>query len=137
LSNLTSVEQGHDESVNDYIRRFRDAKTRCFNLTIGEKDMIDLAFNGLRSYLKENLEGHTFIALAQLQQRALTQESRSKETKDSFKEAGHNVNYVDNDSDSSSNESGDMYAAEFCWPSRAKSLHCDSLKPVNKKSFHK
>jgi hypothetical protein len=46
---LTSIRQGHDESVNDYIRRFRDTKNRCFNLTIRENNMADLAFNGLHS----------------------------------------------------------------------------------------
>jgi hypothetical protein len=51
LSDLTSVRQSRDESVSDYIRRFRDTKNRCFNLTISERDMADLAFNGLRSYL--------------------------------------------------------------------------------------
>jgi predicted PolB exonuclease-like 3'-5' exonuclease len=73
LSNLTSVRQSRDESVNDYIRRFRDTKNRCFNLTISEKDMADLAFNGLCSYLREKLDGHTFIALFQLQQKASAQ----------------------------------------------------------------
>jgi predicted PolB exonuclease-like 3'-5' exonuclease len=51
LSDLTSVRQSRDESVNDYIRRFRDTKKRCFNLMISKKDMADLAFNGLHSYL--------------------------------------------------------------------------------------
>jgi hypothetical protein len=37
--------------------------------------MADLAFNGLRTYLHEKLDGHAFITLSQLQQRALTQES--------------------------------------------------------------
>jgi hypothetical protein len=41
---LTSVRQSCDESVNDYIRRFRDTKNQCFNLMISEKDMADLAF---------------------------------------------------------------------------------------------
>jgi hypothetical protein len=95
LSNLTSVRQGHDESVNNYIRRFRDTKNRCFNLTISEKDKVDLAFNDLHSYLREKLDGHTFITLFQLQQKALAQESRSKENKDNFKHTSRNVNYVD------------------------------------------
>jgi hypothetical protein len=51
LSNLTSVRQSRDESVNDYIRRFRDTKNRCFNLMISKKDVADLPFNGLHSYL--------------------------------------------------------------------------------------
>jgi hypothetical protein len=104
----------------------------CFNLMISKKDMADLAFNGLRSYLWEKLDGHTFITLPQLQQMASAQESRSKDNKHNFKHTCHNVNYVDCDSDSSSDESNDVYATEFCWPSKAKSYACDSLKPVHK-----
>jgi hypothetical protein len=51
LSDLTSVRRSRDESVSDYIRRFRDTKNRCFNLMISERDIVDLAFNGLCSYL--------------------------------------------------------------------------------------
>jgi hypothetical protein len=132
LSDITSVRQGHDESINDYIRRFRDTKNRCFNLTISEKDMADLAFNGLHSYLWEKIDDHIFITLSQLQQKASAQENRSKESKDNFAHTCRNVNYVDCDFDSSSDESKDVYAAEFCWPSKAKSYSCDSLKPVHK-----
>jgi hypothetical protein len=70
LSDLKSIRQGCAESVSDYIRRFRDTKNWCFNLTISERDMADLAFNGLCSYLQEKLDGHTFITLSQLQQKA-------------------------------------------------------------------
>jgi hypothetical protein len=94
--------------------------------------MADLAFNGLRSYLQEKLDGHTFITLSQLQQKASAQENRSKESKDNFKHTCCNVNYVDYDSDSSSDDSNDIYTAEFCWPSKAKSYACDFLKLVHK-----
>jgi hypothetical protein len=94
--------------------------------------MADLAFKGLRSYLRERLDGHTFLTISQLQQRASAQEGRGKETKDSFKHTCHNVNYIECDSDSSSDESNDVYAAEFCWPSKAKSYSCDFLKLVHK-----
>jgi uncharacterized protein YegL len=114
LSYLISDRQGHDESVNDYIRRFRDTKNRCFNLMISEKDMADLTFNGLRSSLREKLDGHTFITLSKLQQKASAQESQSKQNKDNFKHTHRNVNYVDCDSDCSSDESNDAYTAEFC-----------------------
>jgi hypothetical protein len=107
-------------------------KNRCFNLMFSEKDMTDLAFNGLHSYLQEKIDGHTFITLSQLQQKALAQESQSKESKDNFKHTRRNINYVNCDSDSSNDESNDVYAAEFCWPSKAKSYACDSLKPVHK-----
>jgi hypothetical protein len=29
-TDLASVRQGHEESVNDYIRRFRETRNRCF-----------------------------------------------------------------------------------------------------------
>jgi hypothetical protein len=54
------------------------------------------------------------------------------ESKDNFKLTHRNVNCVDYDSDSSSDESNDIYAAKFCWPSKAKSYACDSLKSVHK-----
>jgi hypothetical protein len=93
---------------------------------ISERDMADLAFNSLCSYLQEKLDGHTFITLSQLQQKASVQESQSKENKDNFKHTRRNINYVDCDSDSSSDESNDVYATEFCWPSKDKSYACDS-----------
>jgi hypothetical protein len=60
------------------------------------------------------------------------QESQSKENKDNFKHVHRIVNYVNCDSDSSSEESNEVYVAEFYWPSKAKSYACNSLKPVHK-----
>jgi hypothetical protein len=130
FSNLTSFRQGSVELVHGYIRRCWDTKNQCFNLIIREKDLVDLVLNGLRSYIREKLYGHTFITLTQLQQRSLTQESRSKDTKDNLRPIHHNMHYVDYDYDSSSDEFNDIYVAEFVWPSKAKSYSCDSLKPV-------
>jgi hypothetical protein len=79
LSHLTSVKQQHDEFVVDYIKRFRDMKNQCFSLTISDKDLAVLAFNGLRCYVKEKLEGHLFTSVNQVLDRALAQENRSKE----------------------------------------------------------
>jgi hypothetical protein len=47
LSYLTSVRQKHDEPVTSYIRRSRETKNRCYNLVISERDLAELAFNGL------------------------------------------------------------------------------------------
>ena len=49
LSHLTLVRQKYDESVAEYIRRFRDTKNQCYNLIISKKDLAEFAFNGLRS----------------------------------------------------------------------------------------
>ena len=71
LYHLTSVKQKHDESVIEYIRRFRDTKNRCYSLVISEKDLTKLALNGLRSHIKEKLEGYEFLTINQVLQRAL------------------------------------------------------------------
>ena len=45
---------------------------------IRKTDLANLAFNGLRSHIKEKLEGNDFFAVNQVHQRALAAESRSK-----------------------------------------------------------
>ena len=47
-------------SSSDYFKKFKEIKNWCFSLTISEKDLGDLALNGLRSYLKEKLEGFEY-----------------------------------------------------------------------------
>jgi hypothetical protein len=84
---------------------------------------------GLRYYLKERLEGIQFLTLAQLHQRALACESRSKET---AKTARHNVHIVECDQSSSNDESKEVCAAEMVWSKQAKSSACSSLQPVQK-----
>jgi hypothetical protein len=55
LVDLVALRQGKDESVNEYIRRFRDTRNRCFQIHLAEKQLAGLAFNGLRYYIKRNI----------------------------------------------------------------------------------
>jgi hypothetical protein len=57
LSNLTSVRQRYTKMVLEYIKRFRETKNKCYSLRVREKDLTNLAFEGLLSYLQEKLEG--------------------------------------------------------------------------------
>ena len=132
LTDLTYIRQGREESAIDYFRRFRDTKNRCFNLSISEKDLADLAFAGLRSHLKEKLEGFDFLSINHLQMKVMGLELKLKNSRESAKPHRSNVHIVDNDSDSSDDESKEIYAAEFVWPSKAKPCSCPSLKPVQK-----
>lgn len=70
LSDLTLVKQMHDESVNDYIRRFHDTKNHCFGVNIPEKDLADLSLYGLRSHVKEKLEDFESFNVSRVHQRA-------------------------------------------------------------------
>jgi hypothetical protein len=130
LVDLVALRQGKDKSVTYYIRRFRDTRNRCFQIQLAEKQLTGLAFNGLHYYLKERLEDIQFFTLAQLHQRALAYESRSKETAKTIR---HNVHIVECDQSSSDDESKDIYAAKMVCLKQAKSSACSSLQPVQKK----
>jgi len=91
--------------------------------------LADLVFNGLRSYLKEKLEGFDFITVSHLQIRAIDVEFNSK---NSFKPHWSNTQVVENDSDYSDDEEKGVYATEFVWPSKDKPSTCPSLKPIQK-----
>jgi metal-responsive CopG/Arc/MetJ family transcriptional regulator len=97
---------------------------------LAEKQLAGLAFNGLCYYLKEKLEGIQFCTLAQLHQRALACESRSKEI---AKMIRHNVHIVECDQSSLDDESKKVYAAEMVWPKKDKSSACSSMQSIQKK----
>jgi hypothetical protein len=78
LVDLVAPRQGKDESVNEYIRRLHDTRNRCFQIHLTEKQLAGLAFNGLRYYLKERLEGVQFFTLAQLHQRVWPVKAEAK-----------------------------------------------------------
>jgi len=71
LTDLILVKQKYNESVSEYIRRFRDVKNRCFSLIIAEKDLADIAFSGLLAHIKDRLEGQQFSDINQVLQKSL------------------------------------------------------------------
>ena len=66
MTDLTSVRQGRDEFIHEYFKRFKDIKNGCFNLSLSEKDLVDLALAGLRSSYREKLDGSSFNSINQL-----------------------------------------------------------------------
>ena len=50
-------------------------------MNIAEKDLADLAFNGLRTHIKERLEGYDFFTVTQVHQRSLAVEAEAKSLK--------------------------------------------------------
>jgi hypothetical protein len=129
LADLTSVRQTHDESVLDYFKRFKETKNRCFNLTISKKDLADLAFHGMRCCLREKLEGHIYLSLAQLQQFASIQENGTKTNKEIVRPSSCEVHVVELSLDSKSSE---ILTTEFVWSIKTKSLTCDVLIHKNR-----
>ena len=103
LCHLASLKQKLDEPIAEYIKRFRDTKNQCYSLIIFEKDVAELAL-----WLKK-LEGYEFLTINQVLQRALAQESWSKDSKPKTDHLGMHVLH----GDSSDDENSEVYAAEF------------------------
>ena len=113
LSYLASVRQGRDELVLDFFKRFREIKNRCFHLMISERDLTDLCFAGLRPSIREKLEHYEFVNVIQLLQKAVSVESRLKESRDAYKSHRHNVHFVGDCSDDSDDDNKELLAAEI------------------------
>jgi len=101
-------------------------------VNLDKKGLADLAFNGLRSHIKEKLEGSDFFAVNQVHQKALAAESRSKELQESHRHHRPNTHAFEYHSDSSDGKSKDVYTAEFVWSPNDKPSTCASLKPISK-----
>jgi hypothetical protein len=57
LSHLVVVRQKHHESTAGYVRRFWETRNKCYSLTIGERDLVELAFAWLTSAMKDKMDG--------------------------------------------------------------------------------
>jgi hypothetical protein len=68
LSYIVSVKQKTNENVVEYKKRFRETRNKCYGLTIGEKDLAELAFAGLNMALRDRLEGQDFSDINQVLQ---------------------------------------------------------------------
>jgi hypothetical protein len=85
LTDLASVRQGRDESVIDYVRRFKDIKNSCFSLTISETGLADLCFRGLQSSMGEKIGGYEYYSVSQLANKAIMTEYNMNKEKENFK----------------------------------------------------
>jgi hypothetical protein len=110
LSDLMSLRQKYTETISDYLRYFREVINWCYNLTIAEKDLADLAFVGLTPFLRDKLDGQEFSDTnQQLLQRALPYENHAKASR--FSDSAnkdkekHHIDFVDEeDEDKEGNE---------------------------------
>jgi hypothetical protein len=73
-----SLRQKYTGTISNYLRLFREVRNQCYNLTIIEKYLANLAFVGLTPYLRDKLDGQLFSDTNQLLQRVLPYENRAK-----------------------------------------------------------
>ena len=101
-------------------------------MSLSEKDLVDLALAVLHSNYRDKIDGSSFYSINQLQAKALSQETKFKKEKDTYKYHRSNTHIVEYDFDSSDNEDKEVYATKFVWPASAKPCSCASLKLTQK-----
>jgi hypothetical protein len=69
LIDLTTLEQRHNETPLEFLRRFREVKGMCFSLTLPDDQLADMAFAGMLPAVREKLFGMEFDNLGQLSQK--------------------------------------------------------------------
>jgi hypothetical protein len=124
--------------VSEYLKRFREMRNRCYNLTIGEKDLADLAFSGLSSYLREKMEGQNFVHVNQVLQRTTIHENRARDQRSQSQFRDNNtrdrekqgMNSVDEEASNDESDAG-IYVAEWLDMPKNKSITCPFLKPIS------
>jgi hypothetical protein len=131
LTDLTSVKQGKDETVSNYLKRFKEAKNCCFNLSISNSDLANLAAKGLKSAVRERLEGVNFYSLDSVLVRGMARELKLNKEKEKLESHRSDVNVVDYICNNLNDET-EIYNAEFVWSSEDKSFSYTSLKPASK-----
>ena len=60
LTDLTTIRQRNDEPVTDYIQRFGDNRSRCFSLFLSDRQLAEIAFQGLQPHIWEKFTSHEF-----------------------------------------------------------------------------
>jgi len=92
-------------------------------LSISERDLAGLALGGLCSHFKEKLEGYDYPYISQLQIRALVQECKFKNAKETCETHQSNT-YVDCESDNSDDGKKEVYASELVWSTESIPYSC-------------
>jgi hypothetical protein len=131
LSDLMSLRQKYTETISDYLRQFREVRNMCYNLTIAEKDLTDLAFAGLTPYLKDKLDGQEFSDTNQLLQRALPYENRAMSSRfwdnANLDKEKHHVHFLEEEADNE--EGNEICVAEWVENPGDSPISCSFLKP--------
>jgi hypothetical protein len=100
-------------------------------LSISDSDLANLATKGLKSALRERLEGANFYSLDSVLVRGMAQQLKLNKEKEKLEPHWSDIHVVDYVSNNLNDES-EVYSDEFVWPSKDTSFSCASLKPASK-----
>jgi hypothetical protein len=60
ITDLTRLKQRNDETIAGFVQRFREVRNKCYSLNLGDKQLVELAFQGLLPTLMEKYASHDF-----------------------------------------------------------------------------
>jgi hypothetical protein len=66
ITDPTRLKLRNDETIVGFIQRFREVKNKCYSLNLGDKQLAELAIQGLLPPLREKYASHDFESLSQL-----------------------------------------------------------------------
>jgi len=113
------LRQRNDESVESFVQRLRDIKNKCYTLVLDDRQLADLAFQGLLLHLKEKYASQEFESLSHLVQRISDQDVKTFEPRKAWNKK---LSFVDEVGSSDSDEEPVIGLAE--WVKNKKPMSC-------------
>jgi len=81
ITDLVRLRQRNDESVESFVQRLWDVKNKCNSLVLDDRQLTDLAFQGLLPHIKDKYASQEFESLSHLVQRISDQDIKTYEPK--------------------------------------------------------
>jgi hypothetical protein len=97
ITDLTRLKQRNDETIVGFVQRFREIRNKCYSLNLGDKQLAELAFQGLLPTLREKYASHDFESLSQLVSRMSQETVKSYEPRRNFQKKVSYVDYSDSE----------------------------------------
>jgi len=118
ITNLVRLRQHNDESVESFVQRLRDVKNKCYSLVVDDRQLSDLAFQGLLPHIKDKYASQEFESLSHLVQSISDQDIKAFEPRKAWNKK---VSFVDEATSSDSDEESVISLAEWVKNKKPKS----------------
>jgi len=101
ITDLVRLKQRNDESVESFVQRLREVKNKCYSLVLDDRQLADLAFQGLLPHIRDKYASQEFESLSHLVQRISNQDIKPFEPKTAWNKK---VSFVNKAASSDSDE---------------------------------